>query len=177
MFLARLGYWLGPSCCAQQAAQVDSALMTRPPERDLSRRVWRNPFLFTMLTLGAISLASILIGQRERSDRLRFDQFLNKVDDGQVLTAEIFLPERRIRGTLKDGTRYETKFVGNSEGLVQQLAREGTQVHPNTPGQSVVRRILTNALPLVLVVGFLLILVFVALLMNQVRRRDTGAAA
>src|ERR671925_1209370 len=136
--------------------------MRRSPNRSgLRRRLGRNALIYAVLAIGAIWLVGSFVGRGTQPTKLRFDQFLDKVEAEEVATAEMYLRDQRIRGVLKDGTHYETTYAGDGDRLADRLARNDVKVTPDPQGQSVFLTFLTNVLPLLLIFGFFF------LVMNQ----------
>jgi cell division protease FtsH len=136
--------------------------MRRPPNRSgLRRRLGRNALIYAVLALGAIWLVGSLVGRGPQPQKLRFDQFVDKVEAQQVATAEMYLRDQKIEGRLKNGDRYQTTFAGDGDRLADRLARNDVKVNPDPQGQSVFLTFLTNVLPLLLIFGFFF------LVMNQ----------
>ena len=136
--------------------------MRRPPNRSgLRRRLGRNVLVYVLVALGAIWLVGTLLGRGPQPTKLRFDQFIDRVEAEQVATAEMHLRDQRITGELRNGTKYETTYAGDGDRLAEQLVRKDVRVTPNPQGQSVFITFLTNVLPLLLLFGFFF------LIMNQ----------
>ncbi|HYZ92161.1 MAG TPA: ATP-dependent zinc metalloprotease FtsH [Actinomycetota bacterium] len=136
--------------------------MRRSPNRSgLRRRLGRNALIYAVLAIGAIWLVGSFVGRGTQPTKLRFDQFLDKVEAEEVATAEMYLRDQRIRGDLRNGTNYETTYAGDGDRLADRLARNDVKVTPDPQGQSVFLTFLTNVLPLLLIFGFFF------LVMNQ----------
>ncbi len=136
--------------------------MRRSPNRSgLRRRLGRNALIYAVLAIGAIWLVGSFVGRGEQPTKLRFDQFLDKVEAEEVATADMYLRDQRIRGELRGGALYETTYAGDGDRLADRLARNDVKVSPDPQGQSVFLAFLTNVLPLLLIFGFFF------LVMNQ----------
>src|SRR5262245_35334562 len=101
--------------------------MPRPttnPRNPLRRRLGRNALIYAVIALGAIWLVGSVVGHGKEPQKLRFDQFMAKVEDGDVRTAEMFLRDQRITGTLDSGTKYQTTYAGDGDTLSGQLVKE-----------------------------------------------------
>jgi cell division protease FtsH len=137
--------------------------MRQPPggRQPLRKRLSRNVVLYAILVLGTIWLVGSLLNRGAQPATLRFDEFIDKVEQGRVETAEMYLRDQRIEGDLDNNIRYQTTFAGDGGELADKLAAKNVQVEPNPQGQSVFIALLTNVLPLLLIFGF------VFFLMNQ----------
>jgi cell division protease FtsH len=119
----------------------------------LRRRLGRNALIYAVLALGAIWIVGTVVGRGPEPHKLRFDQFLDKVDAEEVSTANMYLRDQRIRGELKDGTKYQTTFAGDGDRLSDRLARHNVKVTPDPQATSAFMAFLTNVLPLLLIFG------------------------
>jgi cell division protease FtsH len=136
--------------------------MPKAKQRDpLRRRFGRNALIYAVVALAAIWLVGTLVSRGSEPQQLRFDEFLEKVEDRDVNTANMFLRDQRIEGELKGGAQYQTTFAGDGGELSLQLADEGVKVSPDPQEQSIFATFLTSVLPLLLIFGF------VFFLMNQ----------
>ncbi|MGH2759879.1 MAG: ATP-dependent metallopeptidase FtsH/Yme1/Tma family protein, partial [Actinomycetota bacterium] len=136
--------------------------MKRPPTPGgMRRRLSRNALIYALLALGAIWLVGSLLGRGPQPTKLRFDQFIDKVEAEEVATAEMFLRDQRIQGELTNGSDYATTFAGDGDELSQRLVRNDVKVTPDPQGQSLFVTFLTSVLPLLLLFGFFF------LVMNQ----------
>jgi cell division protease FtsH len=111
--------------------------------------------LYAILVVGAIWLVGTLLNRQAQPQHIRFDQFLAKVDNGEVRTARMLLRDQKIDGDLQDGKRFQTTFAGDGDQLSQKLVSKGVEVSPEPQGSSVFMSLLTNVLPLLLLFGFL----------------------
>jgi cell division protease FtsH len=133
--------------------------MPRTPTRTpLRGRLSRNALIYAVVALAAIWLVGSLLSKGAQPEKIRFDQFITKVDNHEVSTAAMYLRDNRIKGTLKDGTQYETTFAGDGDTLSTRLVRNHVKVTPDPQGQSVFTTFLTNVLPLLLIFGFVFFL-------------------
>jgi cell division protease FtsH len=131
--------------------------MPQPPRnrQGLRRRLSRSVILYAILVVGAIWVVGTLLNHQAQPQRIRFDTFMAKVDNGEVRTAKMYLRDQRIEGDLTNGKRYQTTFAGDGDQLSQKLVAKAVQVTPEPQGQSVLMSLLTNVLPLLLLFGFL----------------------
>src|SRR5918992_2262184 len=132
-----------------------------PTGNPLRRRFGRNTLIYAVLAVAAIWIVGTLVGRSQEPEQIRFDQFIEKVDDREVSTAEMYLRDQRIEGELDDGTRYQTTFPGEGDTLAERLVENDVKVTPDPQGQSIFTTFLTSILPLLLIFG----LVF--FMMNQ----------
>ncbi len=130
--------------------------MPKPPQRPgLRGRLSRNALIYLVIGLAAVWIVGSVVSRGTQPTPLRFDQFLQKVENSDVKTADMFLRDQRIEGELKDGTHYETTFAGEGDQLALTLAKEKVRVTPNPQGQSLFMTFLTNVFPLLLIFGLI----------------------
>jgi cell division protease FtsH len=130
--------------------------MPRTPNRStLRRRLGRNALIYAVVALAAIWLVGSLLQRGAEPTKIRFDQFIDKVEANEVATADMYLRDQRIRGELRDGSHYETTFAGDGDTLSSRLVRNDVKVKPDPQGQSIFSTFLTNVLPLLLIFGFI----------------------
>jgi len=130
--------------------------MTKPPQRPgLRGRFGRNTLIYLVIALAAVWVVGSVVNRGTQPTPLRFDQFLQKVESGEVKTADMFLRDQRIEGELENGDVYETTFAGEGDQLALTLAEEKVRVTPNPQGQSLFMTFLTNIFPLLLIFGLI----------------------
>src|SRR5581483_868024 len=112
----------------------------------LRRRLGRSVILYAILVVGAVWVVGTLLSHQAQPQRIRFDTFISKVDNGEVRTAKMFLRDQRVEGELTNGKKYQTTFAGDGDQLSQKLASKAVQVTPEPQGQSVLMSLLTNVL-------------------------------
>ena len=134
------------------------------------QRLARAPFIWIpVLFIAAFVLVSVFGGAGD-PQRLPYNEFLNSVDAGEVVTYTDFARDGRLEGELVDGTRFSTTYNPevNREELAQALAeaRRGenfkTAEVDNQSG-NVLLSLLVNILPLILIFGLFFFL------MNQMQ--------
>ena len=128
---------------------------TTTPRNPLRRRLGRNALIYAVIALGAIWLVGSLVGRGQQPEQLRFDQFVDRVEDGDVKTADMFLRDQRIEGELDDGTKYRTTYAGDGDTLARDLVKNDVRVDPDPQGQSIFTSFLTNVLPILLIFGLI----------------------
>src|SRR5688500_3537111 len=123
--------------------------MSRAQNRNpLRRRFGRSALIYAVLAVAAIWIVGTLVGRGAEPEQIRFDQFIEKVDDREVSTAEMYLRDQRIEGELDDGTRYQTTFAGDGDTLSERLVTNDVKVTPDPQGTSIFTTFLTSVLPL-----------------------------
>jgi cell division protease FtsH len=129
----------------------------------LRRRLGRNFLIYAIVAVGAIWIVGSVVGRGPQPDKLRYDQFIDKVLDHEVLTADMYLRDQRIEGDLKTprGARYQTTYAGDGDALSGVLVKEHIRVNADPQGSSIFSSFLTSILPLLILFG----LVF--FMMNQ----------
>jgi cell division protease FtsH len=128
---------------------------TTNPRSPLRRRLGRNALIYAIIALGAIWLVGSVVGRGKEPERLRYDQFIDKVEQGDVRTAEMFLRDQRIQGELDTGTKYQTTYAGDGDSLASKLVKEDVRVDADPQGQSVLTGFLTNILPILILFGLI----------------------
>jgi cell division protease FtsH len=140
-------------------------MMRRPPKQpgtpedpDSRRRLSRNVIIYALLGVVVLWIVSSVVSRAVEPNEVRFDQFIDRVEAGDIRTAEILLRDQRVVGELRNGVRYQTTFAGDGEQLSIQLADAGAQVTTDAQGTSILVTFLTNVLPLLLIFGFIFFL-------------------
>jgi cell division protease FtsH len=128
---------------------------TTKPSSPLRRRLGRNALIYAIIALGAIWIVGSVVGRGQQPERLRYDQFVDRVEHGDVRTADMFLRDQRIEGELANGTKYQTTFVGDGESLASKLVKNDVRVNPDPQGQSILTSFLTNILPILILFGLI----------------------
>ncbi|MEX2659783.1 MAG: ATP-dependent zinc metalloprotease FtsH [Acidimicrobiales bacterium] len=119
----------------------------------------RSPVFWVVLALVVLLVASQTLRGSEDREALRFDEFVDRVEAGQVAEADISVGERtsEITGELTDGTPYRTEFVTESSDRVTELLR--TAEVPQEISQeegNIWLSLLFNFLPFLLIIGVFL---------------------
>jgi cell division protease FtsH len=80
-----------------------------------------------------------------------YSQFVSDVDAGSVTSVEI--TENTVRGTLRDGTRFETVVPAGAD-IVSRLEDRGVQITARQPeGNSIWAVLLSSWLPFIVIIG------------------------
>ena len=66
-------------------------------------RLARGPVIYIILLLILAYVLLTALGGSKQVKELTLSDYLNKIRDGQVATAEIFSQDERVEGKLKDG--------------------------------------------------------------------------
>jgi cell division protease FtsH len=127
----------------------------------MRKRFGRSALIYVIVAVAAIWVVGTVVRTGSQPKELRYDDFVNKVENGEVDSAEMYLRDQRIQGKLEGGTEYQTTFPGEGDTLADKLIANRVEVTPNPQGQSFFTTFLTSILPLLLIFG----LVF--FMMNQ----------
>jgi cell division protease FtsH len=98
--------------------------------------------------------ASQVLGGGPSREKLRYDEFVDRVDAGQVKTVTIQDSSSKIVGTLKDGTKFSTTFVTQAGDRVTALLDKAKVPYDVTKGgESIWVSLALQFLPILLLVG------------------------
>ncbi len=119
----------------------------------------RSVVFWVVLALVVLLVASQSLGGGEDREALRYDEFVDRVEAGQVADAEIAVGEGTsvVTGELTDGTAYKTEIGTESFDRVSELLRSA-DVPQETSQQegSFWLSLLFNFLPFLLIIGVFL---------------------
>ena len=123
------------------------------------QKLVRSVAFWVVVALVVLLAASQLLGGGDGRERLRYDEFADKVDAGQVKSVKIDDQSSRITGELADGTRFKTTFVTESaERTTALLEDKDVPYEVSKGGQSFWVSLLFQLLPILLLVGFFFVL-------------------
>jgi len=125
------------------------------------RKVFRSAVFYVVLALVVLAIASSVFGGKSSRTRLRLDQYVAMVDDGEVKTAEIADGQDEVRGELKaGGEKYVAKFPTDyTESLTNRLLSHGVKVETKVHHDNVWLSLAGTFLPIILLfAGFLFII-------------------
>ncbi len=74
------------------------------------RRLFKNAGFYVLLALVLLFFAAQLLGGGTPAKKLSLSDFEQRASRGEVATAELNEPDNKVKGTLKDGTKYEAKY-------------------------------------------------------------------
>ena len=129
------------------------------------QRLLRGPFiLITVLLVVAIAMVSTL-GSSDDPTQLDFDEFMTRLEAGEVAQVQDFARDNRIEGTLDSGEEFQTSYNAAVDGALlgqalDEARREGTvesREVDTQPGNMLVS-LFVNFLPVILI--FLLFFFF-----------------
>ena len=119
----------------------------------------RSVVFWVVVALGVLLVASQVFRGGEDREALRFDEFLDRLEAGQVAEADISVGSgtSEITGELTDGTAYRTEFVTESSEQVTSLLREADIPNEITEQEgSLWLSLLFSFLPFLLIIGVFL---------------------
>ena len=124
------------------------------------KRFSRNTAFYVILALVALVLALTFLTGGPKRDQLTLSEFEDKVSSEQVKTAEIIDGDDKVRGELKNGTKYETKYPAEYvDELTSSLKSNGVAYDTKPKKENLWLSLLLNFLPFVLIIGLFLFLV------------------
>jgi cell division protease FtsH len=124
------------------------------------KRFSRNTAFYVILALVALVLALTFLTGGPKREQLTLSEFEAKVSAEQVKTAEIIDGDDKIRGELKDGKKYETKYPAEYvDELTTSLKSNGVAYDTKPKKENLWLSLLLNFLPFVLIIGLFLFLV------------------
>ena len=119
----------------------------------------RSVVFWVVVALVVLLVASQSLGGGEDREALRYDEFVDRVEAGQVADAEIAVGESTsaVTGELTDGTAYETEIGTESYDRVSELLRSADVPQETTQQEgSFWLSLLFNFLPFLLIIGVFL---------------------
>ncbi|MGE5380802.1 MAG: ATP-dependent metallopeptidase FtsH/Yme1/Tma family protein, partial [Methylocystaceae bacterium] len=126
-------------------------------------KIIKNIVIYVVIVLIGILALRYSPGTETTQKSLSYDAFYRAVEQGNVQKVEL-TPERKIykiEGTFKDGTKF-TATAPQEEQIFTFLREKKVEVTPNPePGASIWTTLLTTFLPIVILIGFIM------LMMNQ----------
>jgi cell division protease FtsH len=126
-------------------------------EWDIVRKVVRSAAFWVLLTLVVLFVASRVVAGSDEREVLRYDEFVDRVEAGQVAEVEVKDRSSRIVGELDDGREFETTFVSEAgDGLVELLDREKVPYKVDAEDSSFWTSLLLQILPILLIIGVFL---------------------
>ncbi|MFP5377567.1 MAG: ATP-dependent zinc metalloprotease FtsH, partial [Acidimicrobiia bacterium] len=123
------------------------------------KKTLRHPVLWVVLAVALLVAASSLLGRGDDREKLQLSRLQALVADGEVESAEI-VGDGKVRGELKDGTRYEAKFPAEyGDELTSLLLAAEVDVDSKDAGQNIWFTLLINFLPIILLFGGFLFII------------------
>jgi cell division protease FtsH len=124
------------------------------------RRLARGPFLWIGIALIAGVVALTTIPGDEDPTELDFNEFMGKLEAGEVEKIEDFAGDNHIEGELTDGREFETDYNADVDGdrlgaALDDARQEGTLVERTVDNQSgnLFLQILTSMIPFIIIFG------------------------
>jgi cell division protease FtsH len=117
----------------------------------------RSVAFWVVAALVVLLVASQMLGRGESREKLRYDEFAERVEAGQVARVEIEDDTSRIHGELTDGTEFETRFVAEAgDRVTELLERADVPYEVDRGGDSIWLSLLFQFLPILLLIGVFL---------------------
>ncbi|MGH3442034.1 MAG: ATP-dependent zinc metalloprotease FtsH [Nitriliruptorales bacterium] len=113
---------------------------------------WQRWIVIAALVLG-LGLVFAMISQPPAGETLTYDDFVTKVEAGQVRTVTLH-PEGEVQGELRDGTRFDTTIpvVLRQEELTRELRENDVEIKAESGGGDFTG-VLIGLLPFVLIIA------------------------
>jgi cell division protease FtsH len=132
----------------------------------------KNLLLWGIIALVLIGAVRSFGPAMSKRNELTFTEFLQKVDQGQVLRATIKNDMVSIEGELQSGEAFTSVAVPFEENLGSRLAQRGVNVSQQAPDSGIsLGQILFHLLPVLLIIGFWLFI------MRQMQAGGGGRSA
>ncbi len=121
------------------------------------RKVVRSAAFWVAVTLVVLFVASRAVAGSSDREELRYDEFVDQVEDGNVAEAEVKDKSSRIIGELADGREFETAFVSEAgDQVVELLAEADVPYKVDAEESSFWASLVLQLLPILLIVGVFL---------------------
>jgi len=89
------------------------------------KRLFRNAGFYVLLALVLLFVAAQLLSGGTPAKKLTLTDFWAKADKGEVASAELVEPDDKVKGALRDGTKYEVKYPAQyADELTERLRTE-----------------------------------------------------
>jgi cell division protease FtsH len=124
------------------------------------KRIPRAALVYLLIIFAVLFLGAQLLRQGPEREDLDYTTFLEKVDDGEVVTAKVKDQSHIVEGQLADDSEYRVVFAAESaDELVEELraAEPSVEVTVDQQNTSVWLSLLFQILPLLLLVGAVLL--------------------
>ncbi|MBW3573363.1 MAG: ATP-dependent zinc metalloprotease FtsH [Actinobacteria bacterium] len=121
------------------------------------RKVLRSVVFWVVLALVVAVSASQILTAGDDREALRFDEFEDRLVDGQVAEVQIKDQSSQILGELVDGTQFETTFsAAGGERLSRLLSAHDVETEVDAEQSSFWLSLVLQLLPILLIVGVFL---------------------
>ncbi|MDP9020473.1 MAG: ATP-dependent zinc metalloprotease FtsH [Actinomycetota bacterium] len=121
------------------------------------RKVVRSAAFWVVITLVVLFVASRVVADSSDREELRYDEFVDRVEAGQIAEAEVKDKSARIIGELADGQEFETAFVTEAgDQVVEMLAEADVPYKVDAEESSFWVSLVLQLLPILLIVGVFL---------------------
>jgi len=124
------------------------------------KRVPRAALVYLLIIVAVLFLGAQLLRQGPQREDLDYTTFLDKVDEGEVVSATVKDQSHVVEGELSDDTEYRVVFAAESaDELVEELrdAEPAVEVTVDQQDTSVWVSLLFQFLPVVLLIGAVLL--------------------
>ncbi len=124
------------------------------------RRLFKNAGFYVLLALIVLFFAAQLLSGGTPAKKLSLQDFQARVDRHEVTSAEVVEPDDKVKGSLKDGTKYEVKYPTRYAGelTTKLLSATGPEDKPlavsaKKHSESLWVSLLFNFLPFIFLFG------------------------
>jgi cell division protease FtsH len=117
------------------------------------KKLLRNSALYLLIIILIFYFVTTVVKTPAQPDKLRFNQFIDKIENKQIKEADIYNRDSIIKGVLKNGRHYEVSFPADykiTDKLIE--AKVDVNVHPQKDSLWV--SLAVNAIPFILIIGF-----------------------
>ena len=123
------------------------------------QKLVRSVAFWVVVALVVLLAASQVLSGGDSREKLRYDEFRDRVEAGKVTSVKIEDDSSKITGTLEGGTKFRTTFVtGSSERLTDLLDKNDVPYDVSKGGDSVWLSLLFQLLPILVLVGLFVFL-------------------
>jgi cell division protease FtsH len=120
-------------------------------------KVFRSVAFWIVVGVAALFAASQVFGGGDGRETIRYDEFVDRVQAGEVASAEIKDGSSKIEGELRDGLEFQTTYVAEAGDRVTELLDEADVPYEvDQGGTSIWISLLFQLLPILLLVGVFL---------------------
>ncbi|MGI6642981.1 MAG: ATP-dependent zinc metalloprotease FtsH [Bacillota bacterium] len=117
----------------------------------VNTKIWRSLAIYALLIFVMISLAD-LFTPKDHTEDLDYNTFLAQVEANKVASV-VIVDEKSVKGTLKDGTRFQTVIPGDPD-LYTKLVESGTDVRFELPPEPAWwMTLLSSMIPVLIMTG------------------------
>jgi cell division protease FtsH len=97
----------------------------RPPKKD-----WRSLIWYLFFSFFIISIITATMSKPNEAKKMRFSEFLNELDNGQIKTVRILTSDQMIEYKTQDGTSFKSYYL-DYPNLIQELKEKNVDIDVN----------------------------------------------